>query len=93
VNRPSLARPLVGREVRCPTCKAAIGAACVVTRGRHAGGRLHGTHPARVRIARAAGTLGGSSLPPFVPYDPSIREEAHERFRLPLRPVGRRGAP
>jgi hypothetical protein len=53
VNRPSLARPLVGREVRCPTCKAAIGAACVVTRGRHAGGRLHGTHPARVRLARA----------------------------------------
>jgi len=41
------------RQVPCPTCGAPQGAACVTTRGKSVGARIHGTHPARKRIAEA----------------------------------------
>jgi len=49
---------LLGRNVRCPTCKVPVGAACVLTRGTSIGGRVHGTHPARKRLAKAIAKKG-----------------------------------
>jgi len=41
------------RHVPCPTCGVVQGAPCVTTRGKSVGARLHGTHPARTRVANA----------------------------------------
>lgn len=43
--------------VVCPTCHAGVRCACVTTRGKHVGGRVHSTHPARVRVAIARGVV------------------------------------
>jgi hypothetical protein len=53
VPRGYPSRPGRAWSVPCPTCRVPAGVGCVVTRGKHAGERLHGTHPARVRVASA----------------------------------------
>jgi hypothetical protein len=62
INLPTLPRLIHLREVPCPTCGVPPGVVCVTTRGKAVGARIHGTHPARQRIAEArANRLAGAS--------------------------------